>query len=151
MNMTTSLDNIPLKTAKTNDLNIDDKEDPMVKDILNEFQQELEINTRSAPADNYQINYPPPQKQDVFDNPPVKNLSKKQSSQSSQSYYNQDHIKKTAIIILCIALVFSPYVFNIFIENIPSYIAINIEKFDFYFKLLISFFIIYILFFYNIL
>lgn len=148
MNMTTSLDNIPLKT---NDLNVDDKEDPMVKDILNEFQQELEINTRTtAPAaDNYQINYQPPQKPDVYDNnPPVKHLSKKQSS---QSYYNQDHIKKTAIIILCIALVFSPYVFNIFIENIPNYIAVNIEKFNFYFKLLISFFVIYILFFYKIL
>jgi len=47
--MTTSLDNIPMKTnigVKT-----DDSDDPVVKDILNEFQQELKINN------GYEINY----------------------------------------------------------------------------------------------
>jgi hypothetical protein len=38
MNMTTSLDSIPLKTSnKNNDIIMDDSDDPMVKDILNEF------------------------------------------------------------------------------------------------------------------
>ena len=140
MNMTTSLDNIPLKT---NEVNMDDKDDPMVKDILNEFQQELEINTRAAPVDTYQVNYPPPQRADFQKNIPVK--------KTQQSYYNQDYIKKTGIIILIIAIVFSPVVFNAFIENIPIYIAANIEKFNYYFKLLISFLIIYIMFYYKLL
>ena len=39
MNMMTSLDNIPLKTSPTQ-IN-DDSDDPLVKDILNEFNQEI--------------------------------------------------------------------------------------------------------------
>lgn len=145
MNMTTSLDNIPLKA---NDINIDDKDDPMVKDILNEFQQELEINTRtpSPPADNYQVNYIPPQKPIDYNN-----IQKNIPLRKSQSFYNEDYIKKTAIIILVVSLIFSPTVFNIFMENIPIYIASNIEKFNYYFKLLISFLMIYIMFYYKLL
>jgi hypothetical protein len=144
MNMTTSLDNIPLKM---NDTNIDDKDDPMVKDILNEFQQELEINTRTQPppVDNYQVNYTPPQR------PIDYNIPKNVPVRKSQSFYNEDYIKKTAIIIIVVALIFSPIVFNIVMENIPIYISSNIEKFNYYFKLLISFLIIYIMFYYKLL
>jgi hypothetical protein len=151
MNMTTSLDNIPLKTAKNTDINIDDKDDPMVKDILNEFQQELEINTRSStpPLDNYQVNYSPPQKPDDFYDPPKK-LSNKHS-QKNQSYYNQDYIKKTGIIIAIIAIVFSPFVFTAIIEKVPLSFAEPMEKFDFYIKLIASFVIIYVMYFYNLL
>lgn len=150
MNMTTSLDNIPLKTAKNTDVNIDDKDDPMVKDILNEFQQELEINTRTSPqSDNYQVNYSPPQKPDDYYDPPKK-LSNKHL-QVNQSYYNQDYVKKTGIIIAIIAIIFSPFVFTAIIEKVPVSFAESMEKFDFYIKLLASFVIIYVMFFYNLL
>jgi hypothetical protein len=60
--MTTNLDSIPLKTSnKNNDIPNDDSDDPVVKDILSEFQQEFEINTKkpSSPniKENYNINY----------------------------------------------------------------------------------------------
>ena len=61
--MTTNIDNIPLKTNK-NDIQDDDSNDPMVKDILNEFEKELKMNNPTPPPKpDYVVNYPqsPPQ------------------------------------------------------------------------------------------
>lgn len=148
MNMTTSLDNIPLKTSKNNEINNDDKDDPMVKDILNEFQQELEINTRQPPKDEYQVKYTPQQdinaNNDLYD-PPRKFKNSNKNTNDNDAYYNQEYVKKTAIIIIVIIVVFSPFFLNIIIEKLPISFAELFEKFDLYIKLLLSFFLIYIL------
>ena len=122
MNMTTNIDNIPLKTNKNNEPSNDDSDDPMVKDILNEFQQELEINTRkTSPTNNYQVNIQP---QETIQERPIP-LQKKQSIQKQNiqtSYYNQIYINKTIIIIIIIALVFSPLILPVIIEKSPIFI-----------------------------
>jgi len=150
MNMTTSLDNIPLKTNKNNEMNDDDKDDPIVKDILNEFQQELEINTRTQPKEDYQINYPKPHdsNNDIYD-PPRKINSK--NRYNNQSYYNQDYIKKTGIIIIIITIIFSPFFLTLIVEKLPNSFYELFEKFDLYIRLLLCFIFIYILYFYKIL
>jgi len=61
-NMITSIENIPLKTTGIT-LTDDMSDDPIVKDVLTEFEKELNINTQQIPRNNnYKINnnqYPP--------------------------------------------------------------------------------------------
>ena len=142
MNMTTSIDNIPMKTNR-NEITPDDSDDPMVKDILNEFEQEL---TNQEPVQNekpkYIINNSPP--------PPIKPTAI-QNKSSNSSYYNEEFIRKTAIIIIVIALIFSPIIFSSLIEKLPSNISGIIDDYNFYIKLILAFIAIYLFFYYNLL
>ena len=143
MNMTTNIDNIPLKTSK-NDIQEDDSNDPMVKDILNEFEKELKMNNPSPPSKpDYVINYPqsPPQACPI----PMK------KAKASSGYYNEEFLRKTAIIIIIIALVFSPVIFATIVERLPSSFTEMFDNYNYYIKLMISFVAIYLLFYYNLL
>lgn len=146
MNMTTNIDNIPLKTNK-NDIQDDDSDDPMVKDILNEFEKELKVNN-AAPLStkpDYVINYPQqPTTQACPIMPPRK-------SKTSNGYYNEEFIRKTAIIIIIIALIFSPVIYATIVEKLPSSFTELFENHNYYIKLLLSFISIYLLFHYNLL
>ena len=151
MNMTTRLDDIPLKTMKTpNDNYSDDSDDPMVKDILNEFQQELEINSRQSPQQSYQQPPPPPQQpqqptpsqSNYKINYPENNPKK---TKQPFSYYNEDLLKKTAIIIIIVFIIFSPIFFPMMMEKLPAFIIPFIEPYEFYLKLLILAIIVYLL------
>jgi len=143
MNMTTNIDNIPLKTNK-NDIQDDDSNDPMVKDILNEFEKELKMNNPTpASKPDYVINYPqsPPQACSI----PMK------KTKASSGYYNEEFLRKTAIIIIIIALVFSPVIFATIVERLPSSFTEMFDNYNYYIKLMISFVAIYLLFYYNLL
>ncbi len=153
MNMTTNIANIPMKTSKMN--NNDDSEDPIVKDILQEFQEELKQNQNSIPStsnnnNNYEINYnPPPQQEQLQFQPSQQQLKTPQLQPQKQiggfmKYYNQDILIKTAIIITIIAFVFSPTIFNTIIDKIPATFSQLLLQYDFYIKIIISFIFIYI-------
>ena len=151
--MTTKIDDIPLKTIKSNDIN-DDTNDPMVKDILNEFEQELEMNINNNKND-YKVNYEPPvenNRQPIENqnyNIPKKVNNNLKKENKINSYINQDYINKTGIIIIIVALLFSPIIFPIIVNKLPTSIISYVENYDFYIKLLLLFIIIYILYFYN--
>lgn len=151
--MTTKIDDIPLKTIKSNDIN-DDTNDPMVKDILNEFEQELEMNINNNKND-YKVNYEPPvenNRQPIENqnyNIPKKINNNLKKENKINSYINQDYINKTGIIIIIVALLFSPIIFPVIVNKLPTSIISYVENYDFYIKLLLLFIIIYILYFYN--
>lgn len=153
--MTTSIDSIPMKTSnKNNDNYNDDSDDPMVKDILNEFQQELEINTQKQPVNvnqknNYNINYNQENLQEPDINKNMCNINKQKKPQ--QSYYNEDYIKKSIILTIIVFIIFSPIFFPMISEKLPLSISIIFETYELYIKLLILFIFIYILYFYNFL
>jgi hypothetical protein len=160
MNMTTSLDSIPLKTSnKNNDIVMDDSDDPMVKDILNEFQQELEINTQKPLSlnekQNYNINFNS-QKEDKIDTEKYCNNgncnipNKNSNSNTKNSYYNELYIKKSLIIIIIVFLIFSPIFIPSIFEKLPQSFIPIIENYELYIKIFILFISIYILFFYNL-
>lgn len=148
--MTTSVDNIPMKTnvgAKT-----DDSDDPVVKDILNEFQQELKINN------GYEINYesssvvPPVQAQVPISPPPqVQQYQRPVNQQpmmkvnTNKSFYNEEYARKAAIIIIIIGIIFSPIIYNSIVERVPSSLMGLFISYDFYIKSLIAFVAIYLL------
>ena len=144
MNMTTNIDNIPLKTNK-NDIQNDDSDDPIVKDILNEFEKELKansnVNTQAVPQKDYVINY-----QQTPQSCPIP-----MKRQKSNGYYNEDYLRKSAIIIIIIALIFSPIIFSTFVEKLPESLKDIFDNYNYYIKLLLSFVTIYILFHYNLL
>jgi hypothetical protein len=152
--MSTSIDNIPLK----NKSNItDDSDDPMVKDILNEFQHELKSinNEYQQPTQqptqqpqqqpqqqppqqpqqplNYNINYQQPKNQ------------YQQSLNKNNSYYNEDFIRKSGILVIIIAMIFSPLILPAFITKLPPSISTIIDNYQFYFKLLLLFIIFYLM------
>jgi len=141
--MTTNIDNIPLKTNK-NDIQEDDSDDPMVKDILNEFEKELKVNNPAAPAKpDYVINYPqPPQQACPI---PMK------KAKATNGYYNEEFLRKTAIIIIIIALIFSPVIFATVVERLPASFTEMFDNYNYYVKLMISFVAVYLLFYYNLL
>lgn len=151
--MTTSIDKIPMKTNR-NEITPDDSNDPLVKDILNEFEQEL--NNQETNNSNYIIN-----KEETFINPlNNQNINNSNNSNNSNNYnknnknnnyYNEEFIRKTAIIIIIIALIFSPIIFSSFIDKLPLNIANIIEDYNFYIKLILCFIIIYMFFYYNLL
>jgi hypothetical protein len=154
--MTTNLDNIPLKTNKNNEVNNDDSDDPIVKDILNEFQQELELNTRKTqspppqqPINNYQVNMPPSQDPQDNQNKLLTIPKKKNGINNQNSYYNQIYVNKTIIIIIIVALIFSPLLFPILIQKIPASMVDTVQEYNFYIKLGLLFISIYLLYFYN--
>ena len=146
MNMTTSLDDIPLKTMKNQDNNfMDDSEDPMVKDILNEFQQELEINNKQhqpqkpiIPTSSTEESYPPYK---INYNPINERKIKKE-----ESYYNEEYIKKSVIIVIITFSIFSPVFFNIIIQKLPEIFRTIIETYELYVKLGVLLIAIYFLF-----
>jgi len=143
MNMTTNIDNIPLKTNK-NDIQEDDSDDPMVKDILNEFEKELKVNNPAAPVKpDYVINYSQPPQQAC----PIPMKKAKATS----GYYNEEFLRKTAIIIIIIALIFSPVIFATVVERLPASFTEMFDNYNYYVKLMISFVAVYLLFYYNLL
>lgn len=153
MNMTTSLDDIPLKTMKNQDNNfMDDSDDPMVKDILHEFQQELEINNKQqqpqkpiiqssisteepAAYPPYKINYNPINERKI---------------KKEESYYNEEYIKKSVIIVIITFSIFSPIFFNVVIQKLPDVFRTMIETYELYVKLGVLLIVIYFLFYYKI-
>lgn len=150
MNMMTSLDNIPLKTSSTS-IN-DDSDDPVVKDILNEFNNEInnQIEPPLSPSpfplqseSNIQIQ-PKINNDYIINN---QNISRKNQykSLSTNSFYNEDYLRKSAIIIIIIAIIFSPIIYNSFIDKLPSFLSSFFNTYDIYIKLFIVFIILYLL------
>ena len=138
MNMTTNIDNIPLKTDRNNIQ--DDSNDPIVKDILNEFQEEVKNIEKPEYAIKYQSNPQPP--------PPIYMSSPRPiqpKPDTKQSLYNEELIRKTSILVIIIAMIFSPMILPALINKLPVSIAGIIENYQFYFKLLLAFIVIYLM------
>lgn len=145
MNMMTSLENIPLKTSSSP--NNDDSDDPLVKDILNEFNQE--VNNQPLPSHNIPQQQPPPSPPNdyVINNPNNCQIRSRQSQpppQKSSSFYNEDFLRKSAIIIIIVAFFFYPSIYNSIIEKLPIQLSNLLTTYDFYFKLFLVFIVIYL-------
>lgn len=137
--MTTNIANIPMKT-NLNEIPQDDSDDPMVKDILNEFQQEMnnqELMKETAPV--YVINNP------------IEPIKTQKIINKSNNYYNEEFVKKSAIIIVIIAFIFSPVIFSSIIEKLPLNLSVLLEDYNYYIKLILAFIAIYLMFNYNLL
>ena len=150
-NMITSIDKIPLKPS-VNNLNNDDLTDPMVKDVLNEFEKELSLQEKQS---KYVINDQPPQQQPLYQPPPLQPqyqpppVIKKQDT-ISKNYIVNELITKTFIICIIMAIITNPYIYDTLISKIPENISNIFISYNYIIKLIILFIVIYGMMFYNL-
>ena len=150
-NMITSIDKIPLKPS-VNNLNNDDLTDPMVKDVLNEFEKELSLQEKQS---KYVINDQPPQQQPLYQPPPLQPqyqpppVIKKQDT-ISKNYIDNELITKTFIICIIMAIITNPYIYDTLISKIPENISNIFISYNYIIKLIILFIVIYGMMFYNL-
>ena len=160
-NMITSIDKIPLKTSGAN-ITDDMADDPIVKDVLNEFEKELSLNEQTN-KNNYHINnnnniqqLPQQQQfqQQLFQHQPQHQPQQPQQIPQKQSqiiYIDNILINKTFIICVVIAIIINPYIYNTVISKIPDNISIILENYNYIIKLILTFIILYVLMFYKLL
>jgi hypothetical protein len=156
--MITSIDKIPLKTNGSVAATDDMVDDPIVKDVLSEFEKELALTEPQPPSQsssNYQINYQqPPQDpySQQFQPPqaPIKHqLSQNKSKQDF--YIDNDLIVKVFIICIVIALITNPYIYTTILSKIPDNFSVIIENYNYFIKLIIIFVVLYLMMFYKVL
>ena len=158
-NMITSIDKIPLKTSGaiiTDDM----ADDPIVKDVLNEFEKELSMNEQTI-KNNYQINnnsqsqqqYQQSQQQQYQQSQQQYQQSPQQSQQSQQpiNYIDNILITKTFIICIVVAIIINPYIYNTIISKIPDNISIILDSYNYIIKIILAFITLYALMFYKLL
>ena len=159
--MLTSLDKIPLKSSNINTAD-DMSDDPIVKDVLNEFEKELSLNEQKS---NYNINYnqQQPQQQIPQQQIPQQQIPQQQiptpqyqqqrfsGSQNKNNYIDNVLLTKTFIICIIIALITNPVIYSTIISKIPINISIIFETYNYVIKLALIFITIYLFMFYKLL
>jgi hypothetical protein len=172
--MSTPLNNLPLKTQQSNEDN-NDINDPLVQDVLNEFQEELNSSKKQfSPEAAIPVHLQPSftsQNQQVLPQqmhatniqqtqmniqarPNMQNNYYPQQNKYSinynqttfpYSYIDVDIVKKTAVIVIITILVFHTNIFLIIYDKLPDYIKDAVYKFDIYVRGIFLFVVIYAL------
>ena len=157
--MSTPISTLPLKTqpsAEANDIN-----DPVVQDVLNEFQDELMMSKKSAMPPHPQMPpmppqqpYPPPQHsphsqqypQSMYPHPsmyPTPNGNGKYDSISA--YVDTEVAKKSLILVILAVIIYHSGIINTVYEKMPENLQDHLTNFDIYIKSISLFSIIYVL------
>jgi hypothetical protein len=163
--MSTPINTLPLKTQQTN-IDANDINDPIVQDVLNEFQEELHSSkqTNKAPMQmpsqqmqllqqqQMQQQQQQQQQQQLLLQqqqmqgglpPNSKNNSNKFDNMSS--YLDIEVAKKSLILVIISLIIYNSGIINTMYEKMPEYLQDNLNNFDIYIKSASLFTIIYIL------
>jgi len=157
--MSTPISTLPLKpqsSGETNDIN-----DPVVQDVLNEFQDELMMSkqSKSHPSmPQQQPQYPsmssqsypplPPHSQPHSQHsqhhqyPPYPSQSK---YDSISAYIDTEVAKKSLILVILAVIIYHSGIINTVYEKLPDNLQDNLTSFDIYIKSISLFSIIYVL------
>ena len=173
--MSTPISTLPMKTQQgtggasdANDIN-----DPIVQDVLNEFQEELLLSkqprTTQAQQPPYipqsphpqhpqhqQLLQPPHQPQHASQHPQHPPMSPHYPSYSSSpygyskydnisSYLDTEVAKKSLILVILAVIIYHSGIINTVYEKMPDYLQDNLTNFDIYIKSVSLFSIIYVL------
>jgi hypothetical protein len=155
--MITSIDKIPAKQNGGGAITEDMNDDPIVRDVLSEFEKELAMTT----GNNYQINYDQQQQQPQLQQqqqlpqqPPQQPLQEQQLPQPKIAKKQDFHIDneivvKVFIICIIVALVTNPYIYSTILSKIPENISLILDNYNYFIKLIIIFIVLYLLIFYK--
>jgi hypothetical protein len=157
--MSTPISTLPLKpqsSGETNDIN-----DPVVQDVLNEFQDELMMSkqSKSHPSmSQQQPQYPSMPSQSYPPLPPHSQHSQHHSqhhqyppypSQSKydsiSAYIDTEVAKKSLILVILAVIIYHSGIINTVYEKLPDNLQDNLTSFDIYIKSISLFSIIYVL------
>jgi hypothetical protein len=164
-----------MKTQQTGSNEANDINDPIVQDVLNEFQEELMLSKQPrAPLAPLQpqshphashasqqppympSQYPPPHSQ-ASQYPPYPPYPPQHSHASQQrgggygkydnisSYLDTEVAKKSLILVILAVIIYHSGIVNTVYEKMPEYLQDNLNNFDIYIKSASLFSIIYVL------
>jgi small-conductance mechanosensitive channel len=169
--MSTPINTLPLKTQQTN-IDANDINDPIVQDVLNEFQEELHSSkqTNKAPMQM------PSQQMQLLQQQQMQQMQQQQQQQQQQlllqqqqmqggmqggllpvsknnsnkfdnmsSYLDIEVAKKSLILVIISLIIYNSGIINTMYEKMPEYLQDNLNNFDIYIKSASLFTIIYIL------
>ena len=156
--MITPIEKIPLKTSGNTNDEIND--DPMIRDVLNEFEKELAIN--ETPNNKYKINEQPLLQSPSLQNPLHSNQNLQQVYQQptvqlpikpikKKCYIDNELIVKSVTICLVVAIIINPFIYSTFLSKVPENISLILDSNSYFIKLILIFIAIYALYFYNLL
>lgn len=165
--MSTPINTLPLKTQQTN-VDANDINDPIVQDVLNEFQEEL---LSSKQGNKSPMQMPSQQQQQMqllqqqqqqmqqqqhmqqmqllqqqqglSPNNSKNNLNKYDNNMSS--YLDIEIAKKSLILVIISLIIYNSGIINTMYEKMPEYLQDNLNNFDIYIKSASLFSIIYVL------
>jgi len=152
--MSTPLNTLPLKTQQSNE-ETSDINDPMVQDVLNEFQEELMISKThdEKPQHIQPIYQQPPHQQHInqtaqlYHQHPQQNMysvsHNNKNTQFPYNYIDTELIKKTLIMVIIVILIFNTSILEMIYEKLPPYINEYLYNFDIYVKAVSIFIIFY--------
>jgi len=158
--MSTPISTLPLKpqsSGETNDIN-----DPVVQDVLNEFQDELMMSkqSKSHPSmPQQQPQYPSMPSQSYPPLPPHSQHSQHSQHPSHQyppypsqskydsisAYIDTEVAKKSLILVILAVIIYHSGIINTVYEKLPDNLQDNLTSFDIYIKSISLFSIIYVL------
>jgi hypothetical protein len=145
--MSTPINTLPLKTQQTNISDTNDINDPLVQDVLNEFQEELMISKQQS----QHMHQPPPimmvPQQQYHNQQNHQHINYKSNINKSDisSYLDTEVAKKSLILVIISLIIYNSGIINTFYEKMPEYLQDNLNNFDIYIKSLSLFIIIYVL------
>ena len=134
--MSTPINTLPLKTQQTNIAETSDINDPLVQDVLNEFQEELMISKQNAqpsqhmqPQMHHQQSHmmmQPPQQYQHHQHHYKGNLNKSDIS----SYLDTEVAKKSLILVIISLIIYNSGIINTVYEKLPENLQDNLNNFD---------------------
>ena len=167
--MSTPINTLPLKTQQTNVSDSNDINDPLVQDVLSEFQEELMMSKRPpiSPQMSQEqlIQQQQMQQQQMLQQqmqqqqmqqlqrqqqqpPPPQSantLSNINKYENMSSYLDIEVAKKSLILVIVSLIIYNSGIINIIYEKLPDYLQDNLNSFDIYIKSVSLFLIIYVL------
>ena len=162
--MSTPINTLPLKTPQTGSSEVNDINDPIVQDVLNEFQDELMISKQpkmpphlpsynQPPSPYPPMQYPtPPNQQMMYGSHASHNSNSNHSNRNNlnkydniSSYLDTEVAKKSLILVILAVIIYHSGIINTVYEKMPDYLQDNLTNFDIYIKSLSLFSIIYVL------
>ena len=161
--MSTPISTLPMKTQQTggaseaNDIN-----DPIVQDVLNEFQEELMLSKQPKmpphsqqhasqhpqhPQPPLQVPYMPQPYPPHASHPPYPQHHGYQQSKYGDisSYMDTEVAKRSLILVILAVIIYHSGIINTMYEKMPDNLQDNLNNFDIYIKSASLFAIIYVL------
>lgn len=165
--MSTPISTLPLKTQPSSATEVNDINDPVVQDVLNEFQDELMMSKQSKSpqqpplSQHPQHSYPPmppmhPQHSQHSHHPysphsphhsypPYPSQSKYDSMSGMSAYFDIEVAKRSLIFVILAVIIYHSGIINTVYEKLPDNLQDNLNSFDIYIKSISLFSIIYVL------
>ena len=148
--MSTPISTLPLKTQPSGATEVNDNNDPVVQDVLNEFQDEIMMSKQSkSPTSHQHPPHPqmPPHPSQSYPPmhlyPPSRANANKYDSVAS--YVDTEVAKKSLILVILAVIIYHSGIINTVYEKLPDNFQDHLSSFDIYIKSISLFSIIYVL------